>query len=147
MRVLGSTVLALTLCHLAFAADPTVNLQPGKYEIATTVEMTMNGVSKAYPSKTAIRCLTSAQLADPEHVFNERVGANYHPDPSCTQHSLKSSSTSVSYDEDCSNRTVHVDAALSSTSYSAVRKVLPKDPRAPHMTYKVSGKRTGECSK
>lgn len=147
MRALRIILLTLTLYHLAFAADPTINIQPGKYEIATSMEMTMNANSKTYPSQTTTRCLTPALLTDPEQVFNERFAANYHPDPSCARHSLKSSSTSVSYDEDCNNRTVHVDATLSSTSYSAVRKVLPKDPRAPHMTYKITGKRTGECTK
>jgi uncharacterized protein DUF3617 len=147
MRVPRTTLVALMLSPLAFAANPAVNLQPGKYEIATSIEMTMNGNSKTYPSRTTTRCLTPAQLADPEEVFNERVAASYHSDPSCTQHSLKTSSTSISYDEDCNNRTVHVDANLSSTSYSAVRKVLPKDPRAPHMTYKTTGKRTGDCAK
>lgn len=147
MRVLGLTLLALMLSPLAFATDAAVNLQPGKYEIATSVEMTMNGISKTYPSHTTTRCLTPAELADPEQVFNEHVAAAYRPDPSCTQHSLKTSSTSVSYDEDCNNRTVHVDATLSPTSYSAVRKVLPKDPRAPHMAYKIAGKRTGDCAR
>jgi hypothetical protein len=147
MRVLRLTLLALMMSPLAFATGPAVNLQAGMYEIATSVEMTMNGNSKTYPSKTTTRCLTPAQLADPEQVFNERVAAAYHPDPSCTQHSLKTSSTSVSYDEDCNNRTVHVDATLSPTSYSAVRKVLPKDSRAPQMAYKITGKRTGDCSK
>ena len=147
MRVLRLPLLALLLSPLAFAADPAVNLQPGKYEVATIMEMTMNGNSKTYPSQTTTRCLTPAQLADPEQVFNERVAAAYRPDPSCTQHNLKTSSTAVSYDEDCNNRTVHVDATLSSTSYSAVRNVLPKSPRAPHMSYKITGKRTGDCAK
>jgi hypothetical protein len=147
MRVLRLTLLTLVLSPLTFATDPAVNLQPGKYEIATSVEMTMKGNSKTYPSQITTRCLTPTQLADPEQVFNERVAAAYRPDPSCTQHSLKASSTSVSYDEDCNNRTVHVDATLSPTSYSAVRKVLPKDPRAPHMAYKITGKRTGDCAK
>ncbi len=147
MPALVITLLMVTLCHLAFAASPAINIQPGKYEILNSMEMTMNANSKTYPSRTATRCLTPAQLTDPEQVFNERFGANYRPDTSCTQHNLKTSSTSVSYDEDCNNRTVHVDAALLSTSYSAVRKVLPKDPRAPRMTYKISAKRIGECTK
>jgi Protein of unknown function (DUF3617) len=147
MRVLRITLLVLMVSPLAFAADSPVNLQPGKYEVATAIEMTMNGNSKTYPSQTTTRCVTAAQLSDPEEVFNERVAGHYRSDPSCTRGSLKTSSDSISYDEDCNNRTVHVEATYSSTSYSAVRKVLPKDPRAPHMTYKITGKRTGDCTK
>lgn len=140
-------LLVLALSVLAFAADPAVNLQPGKYEITTTVEMTMNGSSKTYPPQTTAHCLTADSLADPEQVFNERIvlAARYHPDTSCTQHGLKNTPTSVSYDEDCTNRSIHVEATLSSTSYTTIRRVVPKDPRAPQMTYNIAGKRTGEC--
>ena len=140
-------LLTLILCPLAFAADPIVNLQPGKYEVTLNAEMTMNGAQQTYPGRPSTRCVTPTQLSDPEQVFNKRFLVNYHPDPSCTRNNFKNSATALSYDEDCNNRSVHLDASLAGTSYNAVRKVVPKDPRAPQMTYKIVGKRTGDCGK
>lgn len=145
MKPVRIVVMGLVVCVAAAAAGPVVNLLPGKYEVDTESQLTMHGNSQTNHQAKATRCLTTAQLEDPEQVFNERFVANYHPDKSCTQQNLKASATAVVYDEECTNRTVHVEATLSGTAYSVSRKVVPKDPRSPLLDYKITGKRVGEC--
>jgi hypothetical protein len=142
------TLLAFALSTVALAAPQPVNLEPGKYAITSVLTVMVDGVAQPSRRKVrpATRCLTSTDLADPEAVFNERVLVKYVPDPACIQGNLKTSATELSYDEDCDNRRVHVDVTLASTSYEAVRTVMPKAP-APQTAYKITGKRIGDCGK
>jgi hypothetical protein len=142
MKTFSVLCLLLISGSSVLLASSAVSLKPGKYEVTGIREM--NG--KQYPGHS-IRCISAADLEDPEAVFNERVFARYKPDPSCTQHNLTNSGGKLSYDEHCANRTVHVDATLSGTEYSAVRSVTPKASGALGFTFKMTGKRIGDCTK
>ena len=148
MRARYPTSFLFTLSTMALAAPQAVNLEPGQYEVTSVLTVMDNGVPQPSARKVrpASRCLTSTELADPEALFNERILVTYVPDPACIQRNLKMSPTALSYDEECDNRRIHVEVTLKSTSYEAVRTVLPKAP-APQTTYKISGKRIGDCGK
>jgi uncharacterized protein DUF3617 len=149
MRTRDLTLLfSFALSTVALAAPQAVNLEPGQYEVTSVLTVMVNGAAQSSPRKVRpeTRCLTSTELADPEAVFNERILVKYVPDPACLQRNLKTSPTALSYDEDCDNRRVHVEVTLASTSYEAVRTVMPKAP-APQTAYKISGKRIGDCRK
>jgi len=138
----------LIVSSIALSAAAAVGLQPGKYEVTTQIEMTVRGTKQSLPpERPTNRCVTAAELGDPEAIFNERAFTKYTPDPKCTERNVKTSAAAVSYDLECDNRTVHVEATLTPTSYNAVRSVTPKADNAAAMTYKTSGKRTGECGK
>lgn len=134
-------------CGVAFAAGSTIGLKPGQYSVTTVMSMAGN---KMAPN-TRNRCITTADLQDPERIFNERFLDNFKPDSNCTEHNLKINGNKVSYDEDCakpelSAHTVHVEATVSETGYTAVRSVKPKSPRALPFVYTISAKRTGDCA-
>lgn len=143
MKQPGMMILLLTTGAAALFASSAMGLKPGKYEETTTMEM--NGKPTSQPA-IHTKCISSEDIQDPEAVFNERIFARYKPDPTCTRRNLTNSAGKISYDEDCTNRKVHVDATFSDTQYSAVRSVTPRSgPMA--FTYRISGKRTGNCSK
>jgi Protein of unknown function (DUF3617) len=142
-----SIAALFVMCAVAFAAAGAIGLKPGKYSVTTV--MSMNG-NKMAPNIRS-RCITTADLQDPERIFNERFLDNFKPDSNCTEHNPKINGNKVSYDEDCakpemSARTVHVEATVSETGYTAVRSVKPKSPRALPLVYTISAKRTGDCA-
>lgn len=147
MNKCWSMAVLFVMCGVAYAAGGTIGLTPGRYSV--TMVMSMNGKKMAPNTKS--RCITTTDLQDPERIFNERFLDNFKPDPNCTERNLKISGNRVSYDEECakpelSARTVHVEATVSESGYTAVRSVKPKSPRAPAMVYTISGKRTGDCA-
>lgn len=144
MRRLGMVFCLFVLSAVILLANTALGLKPGMYEETSTMEM--NGKAMSKPTVHS-KCIDAADLQEPEAVFNERIFKRYKPDPACTTHNLTNSGGKISYDEDCTNRKVHVDATVSSSEYSAVRSVTPKSGRAMAFTYRMKGKRTGECSK
>lgn len=124
------------------AANDVLTLRPGKYE--ETVVTEMKGRRLSAPQVHS-KCIHAADLKNPEAIFNERVGVRFATDKTCTTHNLSIGGGKLSYDEDCQNRKVHVEATFSSTEYTAVRQVVAKrGPTA--FTYRIKAKRTGECS-
>ncbi len=143
MKNLGIPILLLMTSASVLPANSVVDLKPGKYQETTTMEM--NGKATSQPN-IHIKCISADDLQHPEAIFNERVFKLYKPDPACATHNLTTSGGKIAYDEDCANRKVHVDATVSGTEYSAVRSVTPKSGSM-GFTYRMKGKRTGECSK
>jgi hypothetical protein len=143
MKQLGMLVVLLITDAAVLLANTAVGLKPGKYEETATMEM--NGKPTSRPG-VHTKCIDSKDLEDPEAIFNERIFVRYKPDPTCTTHNLTNSGGRISYDEDCTNRKVHVDATVSGAEYSAVRSVTPKTGTTA-FTYRMTGKRTGDCSK
>jgi len=138
--------MAGACCAIALtviAAPESIRLKPGRYEVLQ--QMMVNG--KAEPeSRPDSRCITTTDLQNPEAVFNAASLGEFRADATCVVRGLKADGSKVSYDADCSNRTVHVDATLlSDGEFTAVRSVTAKSARAVSMVYKLGGKRTGEC--
>ncbi len=143
MRQLGVGFCLFIFCAAVLVANTALGLKTGKYEETVTIEM--NGKAMSEPNVHS-KCISAEDLQEPEAVFNERVFKRYKPDPTCATHNLTNSGGKISYDEDCTNRKVHVDATVSGTEYSAVRSVTAKSGSSA-FTYKMKGKRTGDCAK
>lgn len=142
MKTVWGIFLLFMACGVAVAVGNGVGLKPGRYDVTTT--MSLSG--KSMSPNTKSRCIAASDLQDPERIFNERFLDGFKPESKCSEHNVKINGSKVSYDEDCPNRSVHVDATVSETGYSAVRSVTPKSPRALPFTYKISAKRTGDCT-
>ncbi|HKV61820.1 MAG TPA: DUF3617 family protein [Candidatus Acidoferrum sp.] len=135
-------VLAL-LAGLFDAGAPAtgVQLKPGQYAMTVTYEVQEQRQNEL---RTAARCITTADLDDPEKVFDERTSAVQNRDV-CPVKNLKSAGAKISYDAECANRTVHVEGSLSETGFSVVRTVTPKASPGVQLKFIVAGKRTGDC--
>jgi len=138
-----ATAICCSIAAVVLAAPETIRLKPGRY--AVSQQMSVNG--KAEPeSRPDSRCITPTDLQNPEAIFNAASLGEFRADATCVVRGLKADGSKVSYDADCSNRTVHVDATLlSDGEFTAVRSVTAKSARGVSMIYKLGGKRTGEC--
>lgn len=147
MKKVWSMVGLVAISGIAARASEPIPLRPGRYSVTTV--MSVNGKKMAPAMKR--RCITSVDLQDPERIFNDGFLNNFRPDPNCTERNLKINGNKISYDEECAKPTisactVHVEATVSETEYSAVRSVKAKSPRAPSMDYAISAKRAGACA-
>jgi hypothetical protein len=138
-----SAAAALLSVSSAIAAAPNLKLEPGKYVVTITYEVQDQRQNEP---RTTTRCITRGDLNDPEAIFNDQTGTPSESISACSVRNLKSSNQRVSYDADCSNRTVHVHGSVSSDGFSVVRAVTPKGNSAVSLKFTVRGRRTGDCS-
>lgn len=127
----------------AFAATPNLSLEPGKYVVTITYEVQDQQQNEL---RTTTRCITRGDLSAPEKIFTDQTGASAHGVKACSVRNLRSTKERVSYDVDCSNRTVHVAGNVSGNGFSVVRAVTPKGTKRVSLTFTVRGRRTGDCS-
>jgi len=143
--VLDVFALAAALAGVssALAATPNLRLAPGKYIVTITYEVQDQRQNELH---TTTRCITRGDLNDPEKIFNDQTGTPAESVKACSVRNVRSSNEQVSYDVDCSNRTVHVDGNVSGNGFSVVRAVTPKGNKAVSLRFTVRGRRTGDCS-
>jgi Protein of unknown function (DUF3617) len=142
--VMAATMLAVFGIFGALAAAATVDLKlkPGKYALTVTYEVQDQRQNQ---SRNATRCIRPFDLDNPEKIFDDRVVATPKEEDACSVRNLKTANRRVSYDADCSNRTIHVEGTLSDGGFSVVRTVTPKGNQGVSLKFTVSGKRTGDC--
>lgn len=119
-----------------------VDLKPGRYEITVTYEVQHERQNQ---SRTAVRCIRPVDLESPERVFNDRTDSAPKPGEICTVKGLRSSAGKISYDADCSNRTVHVEGSVDALGFSVVRTVRPRAGQTVPLKFMIRGRRTGNC--
>ena len=138
-NALAVLAMSCSMSAAAFARD--VDLRTGKYAFTVTYEVQGERQNQ---SRTAMRCIRQSDLSDPENVFTDRI-ATAAKQEACSVRSLKSGGGKVSYDADCSNRTVHVEGELSAAGFSVVRTVTPKASTGVSLKFTVRGKWLGRC--
>jgi hypothetical protein len=143
--VLGVFAVAAALAGIssAVAAAPNLKLEPGKYVVTITYEVQDQRQNEL---RTTTRCITRGDLSDPEKIFNDQTNAPAEGVKACSVKNLRSTNERLSYDADCSNRTVHVDGRVTSDGFSVVRAVRPKGNSAVSLRFTVRGRRTGDCA-
>lgn len=127
---------------LAAAATVDLKLKPGKYALTVTYEVQDQRQNQ---SRSATRCIRPRDLNNPEKIFDDRVVATPKEEDACSVRNLRTANRQVSYDADCSNRTVHVEGTLSDGGFSVIRTVTPKGNQGVSLKFMVSGRRTGDC--
>jgi uncharacterized protein DUF3617 len=143
-KILAALAIAMAMgCSMAaaaFAGD--VDLRPGKYAFTVTYEVQGERQNQ---SRTAMRCIRQNDLSDPENIFTDRIATAAKQEEACSVRGLKSGDGKISYDADCSNRTVHVEGTLSAAGFSVVRTVTPKASAGVSLKFTVRGKWLGRC--
>lgn len=124
------------------AKATTLEIRPGQY--AMTVTYQVQG-ERQNQSRKATRCITASDLDNPEAIFSDQIMAPVKDEAKCSVKELKDAEGKVSYDAQCSNRTVHVAGTLRETEFSVVRTVTPKASPTVLLKFVVTGKRTGDC--
>lgn len=117
-------------------------LKPGLY--AMTVTYQVQG-ERQNQSRSGTRCIAANDLENPEAIFSDQVVAVRTAEIKCSVGNWKNADGRVSYDAECSDRTVHVEGSLSETEFSVVRTVTPKASPKILLKFVVAGKRTGHC--
>jgi hypothetical protein len=144
LKQIFAMAICCSIAAVVLASPESIHLKPGRY--AVSQQMKVNGQAEP-ESRPDSRCITASDLQNPEAVFNAASLGEFRADATCVVRSLKADGSKVSYDADCSNRIVHVDATLvSEGEFSAVRSVTAKSARGVSMVYKLGGKRTGDCT-
>lgn len=133
-------VVAVLCGGVAEAAN--VDLKPGKYALTITYEVQDQRQNE---SRSGTRCITLRDLDNPEKIFSDRVTVRSKQEESCSVKQLRNIGGKISYDAECSNRTVHVEGNLSGTEFSVVRTVKPKASEGVSLKFTVRGRRTGDC--
>ncbi len=140
LKALVTLAVTCSIASAAFAGD--VALRTGKYGFTVTYEVQGERQNE---SRTAIRCIRQRDLADPETIFTDRIATATQRE-TCSVRNLKSGASTISYDADCPNRTVHVEGELSSAGFDVVRTVSPKSNTGVSLKFTVRGKRLGDCA-
>lgn len=136
-----SLFLTAFLLAAAYVLGSAMELKPGKYQVKTRTALAGHDQGE---DRGKTLCITSTDLEDPERIFNERFFLTHKADPTCTTKNLQNEHGKLSYDEDCDDRLIHVDATLFEGEYAAVRTVNPKSG-AISVTFTMTGKRVGDC--
>lgn len=124
------------------ASARNVDLKPGRYEVTVSYEVQHERQSQ---SQTTARCIRTQDLGNPEEIFNDRTGPMRKKEEICTVKGFKAVADRISYDADCSNRTVHVEGTVDESSFSIVRMATPKVGQAVPVKLVIRGRRTGDC--
>jgi len=142
-KILAALTIALAMGSMAaaaFAGD--VDLRAGKYAFTVTYEVQGERQNQ---SRTAMRCIRQSDLSDPENIFTDRIASAAKQEEACSVRGLKSSDGKISYDADCSNRSVHVEGELNAAGFSVVRTVTPKASAGVSLKFTVRAKWLGRC--
>ena len=140
--VKSAAMIAVATLFGGLAAAANVNLKPGKYALTITYEVQNQRQNE---SRSGTRCITMGDLDNPERIFSDRVAAQPKEEVSCSVKQLRNIGGKISYDAECSNRTVHVEGNVSATGFSVVRTVKPKTSQGVSLKFTVRGTRTGDC--
>lgn len=140
VKILGALAMSCSMAAAAFAGD--VDLRTGKYAVTVTYEVQGQRQNQ---SRTAMRCIRQSDLSDPENIFTDLIATAAKPEEACSVRALKSGNGKISYDADCSNRTVHVEGELSAAGFSVVRTVTPKASAGVSLKFTVRGKWLERC--
>lgn len=139
VKTLAALAITWAMATGAFARN--VDLRPGQYAFTVTYEVQGERQNE---SRTAVRCIRQSDLSAPENIFTDRI-AVAKQEETCSVRGLKSGDGKLSYDADCSNRTVHVEGELSAAGFSVVRTVTPKASAGVSLKFTVRGKWLGRC--
>lgn len=142
-RAMRFSICFFSICLPLSAAAQSVPLQPGKYDLTTTLT-TSNVAEKSKPD-TNSRCIKAADLTNVEAVFNNRVLAGYAPDPSCKVAGASVAGGKISYTADCKYATVRVEGTLTNTTFSVKRIATPKASGGVGVSTTIDAKRVGAC--
>lgn len=142
----GVVVVAAALVGICgtLGAAPNLKLEPGKYAVTVTWEVQDQRQNE--PTFTT-RCITRQDLGYPERIFHYQTSSPPEKTETCSVQNFKKADGRISYQADCSNRTVHVEGNLSHEAFSVVRTVMAKGNQEVSLKFIVSGRRTGDCSK
>ena len=140
--VKSAAVIAMAGLFGGMAAAANVQLKPGKYALTITYEVQNQRQNE---SRSGTRCFTMADLENPERIFSDRMAARRKEEESCSVKQFRNVGGKISYDADCSNRSVHVEGNLTDTEFSVVRTVKPKASQGVSLKFTVRGTRTGDC--
>lgn len=138
--------LALALAAMLPEGVPaqSVPLQPGRYEVLATSTISVARGTEKGKTERASRCIRSADLADPEAVFNNRFLADFRPDGTCRLGNVVIAGGKVAYSADCKYSTVQVEGTATGTAYAVVRKARNKGP-GPSVETRIDARRMGAC--
>lgn len=134
--------ITMSCALIAVASARGVDLKPGRYEVTISYEVQHERQNQS--EKTA-RCIRPPDLENPERIFNDRTDSAPSPGTVCTVRDFKSSAGKISYDAECSNRTVHVEGTVEESGFSVVRSVTPRAGQAVPLKFTIRGRRTGDC--
>jgi len=140
-NTLATLAIACSIATAAFARD--VDLRPGKYAFTVTYEIQGERQNE---SRTATRCIRQSDLSDPENVFTDQAAAATKQQEACSVRNMKSADGKISYDADCSNRSVHVEGTLGSAEFAVVRTVRPRGNRNAVLRLTIRATRTRDCA-
>lgn len=136
------TAIAMACLLTTVAAARSVGLKPGRYEVTVSYEVQHERQNQ---SQTTARCIRPQDLGNPEEIFNDRSGPARKQEEICTVKDFKAVAGRISYNADCSNRTVHVEGTVDESGFSVVRTSTPRVAQAVPVKLVIRGRRTGNC--
>lgn len=140
LKTFAVVMMVWALATIASARN--VELKPGKYEVTVSYEVQHERQNQ---SQTTPRCIRTQDLGNPEEIFNDRTGPTRKKEEICTVKDFKAVAGRISYDAECSNRTVHVEGTVDESGFSIVRTATPKVGQAVPVKLVIRGRRTGDC--
>ena len=141
VKALVTLAISCSMATAAFARD--VDLRPGKYAFTVTYEVQGERQNE---SRTATRCIRQSDLSDPENVFTDRMPTAPKQEEACSVRNMKSADGKISYDADCSNRSVHVEGTLGPAEFAVVRTVRPRGNQSAVLRLTIRATRTRDCA-
>lgn len=141
-QVLFYVIIGVVMGAVPVQAE-SIPLKPGEYQL-TAVTESSNG-EEGKPD-TRSRCVKDEHLANPDAVFNYYTLSGFKPNPSSRVMNVSMQGGKVSYDVEGAYAITRVEATVSSTGFSVVRKATPKTDKALSVTMKIDAKRTGDCA-
>jgi hypothetical protein len=115
-----------------------INLRPGRYETVVDIELP-NG--QKMPMKNT-DCITAADLKDGVKTFLEEMGEN------CKISGLKATGNQMRFNATCTDddvtMTTTAEMTFAGDAFSGLFKA--KDDKGQQFTFKMSGKRLGDCT-
>ena len=137
VAVLAAAVL-LSMASAAFAAK--VNVNPGKWEVSTSVEIQGRLPGKDKPPVT-IRCIKPEDVKDPEAMV-----AAQQKDKRCTTTVASATSDHVAWSYECPTGSGSADYAYAGDSYEVTIQYLVHAKDGDHkQTQHTTAKRVGDC--
>lgn len=140
LKTFAASLMACAVTAIAPARE--IDLKPGRYAVTVAYEVQHERQNQ---SQATTRCIRPPDLASPERIFNDRTDSATAPEETCRVTNFKSSAGRISYDAECSNRTVHVEGTVAESGFSVVRTVTPRTGQAVPLKFMIRGKRTGDC--
>ncbi len=137
MRGIKVLVVVFVAAWMLPLVAQSINLRPGRYETVVDIELP-GGVKMPMKNED---CITAADLKDGVKTFLEEMGDN------CKISDLKATGNRLTFNavckEDDTTMTTTADMNFTGDSYSGLMKA--KDEKGQEFTFRVSGKRLGDC--